>query len=340
MLKSVLEQVFAGGDLSRETARLTMEAIISAQAPTAQIAALLAALRLKGEAVDEITGFAEAMRAKAVRLDCAADGLVDTCGTGGDGRGTFNVSTAAAFVLAGGSVPVAKHGNRAISSRCGSADVLHELGITLELGPQEAAAALQQTGLSFLFAPRFHPAMSNVATLRRELGTRTVFNLLGPLTNPAGATRQLLGVYDRRLTVLLAKVLRNLGSERALVVHSHDGMDEISSEVPTYVAELRCGQIVEYEIDPARYGLASSGNAVGGSAADNAALLERILRGEAIPGRNIVLINAAAGFVVSGRAADLTQGLQLAKDSIDGGAALAKLDALRSFCRKQGECSA
>ncbi len=334
MLRDYLETILGGEDLSRREAEYAMEMIITGRAAETQVAAFLAALRLKGETAAEITGFAETMRRHATPLPYSGADLVDTCGTGGDKKATFNVSTTTAFVLAGGNVRVAKHGNRGVSSPCGSADVLAALNVAIDLPPEQVSEAIQNIGIGFLFAPRFHPAMGHVAKLRRELGTRTVFNLLGPLTNPAGAPRQLLGVYDRRLTVKLAQVLLALGVEHALVIHSHDGMDEISSRSPSYIVEVKKGQLMEYELNPLDYGFsADAAEYQGGSADENAALLVRILEGEEGSCRDIVLLNAAAGFIVSGKALDFSAGLQLAKQSIDSGAALAKLRDLQNFSR-------
>ncbi len=341
MLRNHLEKLFGGENLCREEARDAMDIIMTGQAAETQIAAFLAALRLKGETVAELTGFAETMRRHAVLLPHNSADLVDTCGTGGDQKSTFNVSTTVAFVLAGGGVKVAKHGNRSVSSPCGSADVLEALGIRLDLAPESIASSIEKLNLGFMFAPKFHPAMGKVARLRRELATRTVFNQLGPLTNPARAPRQLLGVYAPSLTGKLAEVLAALGTTHALVVHSRDGMDEISSQVPSRIAEVKDGQIREYELDPRDYGFKrAKASYTGGSAAENADLIRRLLAGETGPNRDIVLLNAAAGFIVGGKAEDFTAGLELARLSIDSGAALGALEALSDFSRQAGECSA
>lgn len=341
MLRNHLEKLLGGNNLSREEACEAMDLIMTGQAAETQIAAFLGALRLKGETVSELTGFAETMRRHAVMLPHHSADLVDTCGTGGDQKATFNVSTTVAFVLAGGGVKVAKHGNRGVSSPCGSADVLEALGLRLDLAPEMIANSIENFNLGFMFAPQFHPAMGKVAKLRRELATRTVFNQLGPLTNPARAPRQLLGVYSAALTKKLAEVLAELGTVHAMVVHSRDGMDEISSLAPTLIAEVKDGRIKEYELNPLDYGF-SGGKAsyAGGSAVENAALISDLLNGKSGPERDIVLLNAAAGFIVGGKAEDFSQGLALAKLSIESGAARGVLETLRDFCRQAGECSA
>jgi anthranilate phosphoribosyltransferase len=338
MFKDMLSQVVAGGDLSRREAARAMEAIMSGAASEAQIGALAAALKIKGETSEEITGFAQTMRDFAVKVSCGDREVFDTCGTGGDGRGTINVSTAAAFVLAGAGVPVAKHGNRGMSSPCGSADVIETLGIRIDLPAAAAAEAIASTNLCFCFAPLYHPAMKYAAKPRRDLGFRTFFNLLGPLTNPAGAKRQLVGVYQPDLTEKIADVLRQLGTKRAMVVHSLDGLDEISAAAPTKVAEVVAGEIRSYVIQPADYGLSGDAGAYkGGNAADNAGAILDVLRGERGGRRDVVLINAAAALMVADRAETLREGLALAAASIDSGAALASLEALRQFGRSYGE---
>ncbi len=329
-LRDCLEALIAGEDLSREQARELMGTIMSGGATPVQIAGLLVALRAKGETVAEITGFAEAMRGHARRLELGVDGLVDTCGTGGDGAGTFNVSTAAALVAAAAGVPVAKHGNRSVSSASGSADVLEALGVRLTDDPAVLARCLARAGIAFLFAPAQHPAMKHAIGPRRQLGVRTVFNVLGPLTNPAGATRQLMGVYDARLVRPLAEVLGRLGAERAWVVHGAGGLDEISTLGPTVVAEWDGERVREFTLEPESLGIARADAAAlaGGTPADNAALLRRLLMGEAGAARAIVELNAAAALVVGGRAAELQEGLALARAAIDTGAAMATLEAL------------
>ena len=330
--------------LSREEAHAVMTEILGGQCSDAQIAALLVALHMKGETVEEIVGFAEAIRAAAVPLklkgnsvlDASGTGreaLVDTCGTGGDASGTFNISTAAAFVVAGASVRVAKHGNRSVTSKCGSADVMEALGVNINLPAAEIAACLEQVGIAFLFAPAMHSAMKHVQTARRELHLRTVFNLLGPLTNPARATCQVVGVYSTDLVEKLAEALSRLGLHRALVVHGSDGLDEITITGPTRIGEVREGQVHTYEVTPEEFGLrrATLEEISGGDAAHNAGLIREVLTGKQSACRDIVLLNAAAALVAAGRADHLRDAVPLAAEAIDSGAALAKLQALIAF---------
>ncbi|MDD5706304.1 MAG: anthranilate phosphoribosyltransferase, partial [Kiritimatiellae bacterium] len=276
------------------------------------------------------------MRRRAVRVQAAGQTVMDTCGTGGDGAHTFNISTTAAFVLAGAGVAVAKHGNRAASSQCGSADVLEALGLNLDAAPETMEHALNTIGIAFLFAPRFHGAMRHAAPVRKALGVRTLFNLLGPLSNPAGATCQLLGVYAPELTEMFAQALRLLGTRRAFVVHGHDGLDEISVCATTRVSELDDGRVRTYDLDPARYfhELADASSLRGGTPAENAGILRAILSGEQGPRRNIVLLNAAAALVAAGRAPDIAAGLDLAARALDSGKAMEKLDALVAASRE------
>jgi anthranilate phosphoribosyltransferase len=330
--------------LSREEARAVMTEILTGQCSDAQIAALLVALLMKGETVEEIVGFAEAIRAAAVPLELHAnsvldasgtgrDALVDTCGTGGDASGTFNISTATAFVVAGAGVRVAKHGNRSVTSKCGSADVMEALGVNINLPTARIAACLQEVGIAFLFAPAMHSAMKHVQTARRELHLRTVFNLLGPLTNPARATCQVVGVYSADLVEKLAEALSMLGLHRALVVHGSDGLDEITITGPTRVGEVREGQVHTYEVTPEEFGLqrATLEDIAGGDAAHNAALIREVLSGKKSARRDVVLLNAAAALVAAGRADHLRDAMPLAVKSIDSGAALAKLEDLVAF---------
>lgn len=330
MLKPYLARLVDGFDLSRAEAHQAMRGIMGGEATPAQIAGFLVALRVKGETVEEIAGFAEAMRSVANRLELPAQALVDTCGTGGDGAGTFNISTAAALVAAASGVPVAKHGNRSVSSACGSADVLEALGVTLVSSPAALARSLQSAGLAFLFAPAQHPAMKHAVGPRRELALRTVFNLLGPLTNPAGARRQLLGVYSEDLVQPMAEVLGRLGARRALVVHGAGGIDEISVLGPTRVAEWDGSCVRTYEIDPQELGipLAELVDLAGGSPHENAATITAILDGEEGPRRDIVVLNAAAAIVVGGRAPALASAIPIARQAIDSGAARQTLAAL------------
>lgn len=330
--------------LSREESRAVMTGILEGRATDSQIAGLLVALHMKGESVDEIVGFAEAIRASAApipffdgpALDASGTGreaLVDTCGTGGDASGTFNISTAVALVVAGGGVRVAKHGNRSISSRCGSADVMEALNVNLDLSPSRLADCLKQVGFAFLFAPSLHKAAKHVQTARRELKLRTVFNLLGPLTNPAHASAQVVGVYSAELVDRLAAALNILGLRRALVVHGHDGLDEITTTAPTRVAEVRDGSVRSYEITPEQFAIrrAALADIAGGDAAANAQIIRNILAGKHSPHRDIVLLNAAAAFLVAGEADSIGGGIPLAARSIDSGAALSKLQSLIEF---------
>lgn len=341
MLAEALGKVVAGEDLTRAEAEGAMEEILAGRADDAQITNLLAALRMKGETVDELVGFATAMRRHAQPIfrhgaKPAPGMLVDTCGTGGDARGTFNISTCAAFVVAGAGARVAKHGNRSISSRCGSADVFEALGVNLSLPPERIGKAIEEIGIGFLFAPAVHSAMRHAMNARRALKGRTVFNLLGPLTNPAGASAQVLGVYDAGVMELMARALAELGVKHAFVVHSADGLDEISLSGETHVAEVRGSDMRSYDVVPEDFGLrrAPLEALAGGDAQENAQIIRRVLRGELGPHREVVQANAAAALVAAGRANDWLEGVHLAAQSIDSGAASAKLDTLVSFTNK------
>jgi anthranilate phosphoribosyltransferase len=329
-IQEAIEALIQGRDLGRQQARDAMDMIMSGEATDAQIGAFLVALRCKGESVAEITGCAEVMREKAARVITSRAPVIDTCGTGGDGTRTFNISTTVAFVAAGAGACVAKHGNRAISSACGSADVLQELGVRIDASPDRVGACLDEAGIGFLFAPVMHDAMKHAIGPRRQIGIRTVFNVLGPLTNPAGASRQLLGVYAPGLTGQLAGVLKALGSERAMVVHGSDGLDEITLTGPSRVCQLHAGQVSSFDITPQELGLASVPAAAlrGGNAAHNAGVLRRVLDGEPGAPRDVVLMNAAAAIVVAGLADDLAAGLRRAREAIDSGGARAALEAL------------
>lgn len=331
MIKEALNQIIAGENLSIQEARQSMQFIMSGDASDVQIGALLTALRCKGETSEEITGFAETMRENSVKVECREQGLLDTCGTGGDRKGTFNVSTTVAFIVAGAGATVAKHGNHGVSSSCGSADVLKELGVKIDNPADTIPAQLAELKIGFLYAPTFHPAMKHVGKPRRELGFRTVFNVLGPLTNPLGAECQLLGVYDRSLTHKLAEVLQKLNSRRAMVVHGLDGLDEISTSAPTQISELANGIIRSYQINPDDFGFAAASPDyfVGGTPADNARMIRQILQGKTGPCRDLVVLNAAAALTVAGKAESIREGVQLAQNSIDSGAALNKLEQLR-----------
>jgi len=335
MLKQALSKVIEGGSLTREEAAQVMRGIMQGEAPAVQVAGLLVALRVRGETVDEITGFAQVMREKSVRIECSRRPLLDTCGTGGDVVKTFNISTAAAFVVAGAGVAVAKHGNRSVTSRCGSADVLEALGVSLQADAHTAASCLSEIGIAFLFAPSFHPAMKHAAPIRGELGVRTVFNLLGPLTNPAGANCQLLGVPAPQWVEPIAGVLAKLGCERALVVHGMHGLDEVSTLGETVVAEVSDGSVRSYTLSPSDFGLraATAQDLAGGDAASNAELLLSILSGEPGFQRDVVLANAAAALLAAGVANGLAQAMEIAGASIDTGAAMQRLEALRARVR-------
>ncbi len=333
MIQTAIARVVSGHSLSREQARATMDQILAGEATPSQIAGLAVALRMKGETADEITGMTRAMRALVPPLHTKRSPLVDTCGTGGDNAGTFNISTTAAIVVASCDVAVAKHGNRAVSSRTGSADVLESLGVGIDLTPVDAARSLDAIGITFLFAPNYHGALRHAVGPRRELGIRTVFNVLGPLTNPAGASRQLLGVYADSLVRTIADVLLELGSERAMVVHGQDGMDELTVFARNHVAELRDGKVTEYEVDPAQYGLAHTDRhgVAGGNASENAARVRAVLDGEKGPARDIVVLNAAATLVVAGVVPDLGAGVERARAALDRGDARRKLADLAAF---------
>src|SRR5271167_2689658 len=346
-----------GESLARAEAREVMADVLAGNCTDAQISALLVALRMKGETVEEIVGFAEAIRAAATPLpswskeardergseDSALyvsgtgrDALVDTCGTGGDASGTFNISTAAAFVTAGAGVRVAKHGNRSLTSKCGSADVMEALGVNIQLTPERAAQCLKEVGICFLFAPDLHSSMKQVQKVRRELRLRTMFNLLGPLTNPAHASGQVVGVYALDMVEKLAEALSMLGLHRALVVHGLDGLDEITITGPTRVAEARDGSVRTYEVDPEEFGMkrAALADIAGGDAGENAAIVREVLSGKRSPRRDVVVLNSAAALVAAGRADHLAEGVPLAVQSIDSGAAAAKLAALARFTKQ------
>jgi anthranilate phosphoribosyltransferase len=315
--------------LSEGEAEKAFSVMMSGEATAAQIGGFLMALRVRGETVDEITGAARAMRARAVALDAPAD-AIDTCGTGGDSSGTFNVSTAAALVVAGCGVPVAKHGNRALSSRSGSADMLRALGVDIDADLSLVAESLRSAGIGFMMAPRHHSAMRHVGPARVELGTRTIFNLLGPLSNPAGTRRQLVGVFARDWVEPMARVLGKLGSERAWVVHGADGLDEVTTTGPTHVAALEDGRVRLFQVTPEDAGLgrAQPADLLGGDAEENAAALWSLLEGTPGAYRDIVVINSAAALIVAGRAKDLAQGARQAEESIDSGSARRALEAM------------
>jgi len=333
IIQEAIRRAMRRENLSATEAEAAMGEIMSGNATQAQIGAFLAALGTKGETAEEITGCARAMRRSATPVRPQSRDLVDTCGTGGDGRHTFNISTTAALVAAGAGLKVAKHGNRSISSRCGSADVLAALGVRVDLPPERVAACVDEVGLAFLFAPSLHPAMKHAMGARRELGVRTVFNVLGPLTNPAGATVQVLGVFDPQLTETLARVLLALGVRAAFVVHGADGLDELSTTGPNRVSELRDGEVRTFTLDPLDLGLPRSrlSDLQGDDAATNAAITRSVLAGERGPRRDIVLLNAGAALVAAGLASDLREGVAQAAQAIDTGRAREVLERLVAF---------
>lgn len=344
MIKRMINKVVKGEDLSEAEMVDVMTTIMEGKATDAQIGAFITALRMKGETIDEITGAARVMREKATRIrirepivdidrdeiNIDLETVIDTCGTGGDGTNTFNVSTTTAFVAAGGGLKVAKHGNRSVSSSCGSADVLEALGVNLDVDPEVVEACVREIGIGFLYAPKLHGAMKYAIGPRRETGIRSIFNLLGPLTNPADANVQVLGVYDQALTSQLASVLGRLGSLRAMVVFGEGSFDEISITGVTHVGELRDGEVTQYAIAPEEFGMsrATIDDIKGGDAQGNAAIVEAVLKGERGPRRDMILLNAGAAFYVSGRVTDLREGIEMARESIDSGQAMEKLRAL------------
>ena len=328
-LKSIIAKVATGATLSREEAASAFDRMMSGEATPSQLGGLLMALRVRGETIDEITGAVSAMRAKMLKVNAPPD-AIDVVGTGGDGSGSVNVSTCAALIVAGAGVPVAKHGNRALSSRSGAADVLSALGVRIDISPQQVSRCVTEAGIGFMFAPAHHPAMKNVNPTRVELATRTIFNLLGPLSNPAGVTRQMVGVFSRQWVLPLAQVLKNLGSQTVWVVHGSDGLDEITLTGPTFVAALENGAIRSFDLSPEDVGLKRvAGEALkGGDAAANAVALRNVLAGLPSPYRDVALLNAAAALVVAGRDKDLKEGLTLGTRSIDDGAAAERLKRL------------
>ena len=335
MFRDNLNKIVQNVDLNEAEMSQVMMEIFSGNVTDAQIGALMAALATKGETFEELAGAAKAMRRKARRIQASATTVVDTCGTGGDGAQTFNISTTTAFVVAGCGVTVAKHGNRSISSRCGSADLLEALGVNLDTDPEIVEEAVQTIGIGFLFAPLYHSAMRFAAKARKEVGLRSIFNMLGPLTNPAAANCQILGVYAPELTEMFAQALKLLGSKRAFVVHGHDGLDEISVCAATRVSELNDGQIRTYDIHPEHFfgDTAEPENLKGGDPEVNAEITLGILKGEKGPCRNVILLNSAAALVAADVAKDLENGVEISKDAIDKGAALKKLNELINYTR-------
>lgn len=329
--KALIAKAATGAALTREEAARGFDRMMSGEATPSQMGGLLMALRVRGETVEEITGAVTVMREKMLRVAAPTD-AIDVVGTGGDASGSFNISTCAAFIVAGAGIPVAKHGNRALSSRSGAADVLGALGVKIELSPEAVARCISEAGIGFMFAPAHHPAMKNVGPTRVELGTRTIFNLLGPLSNPAGVRRQMVGVFSRQWVEPLAQVLKNLGSEAAWVVHGSDGLDEITIAGPTHVAALDRGEVRSFTISPEDVGLTTVKPEAlrGGDAKENAQALLDVLKGKKGPYRDVAILNAAAGLIVAGRAKDLTHAVALATKSVDSGEAEGRLDRLIS----------
>jgi anthranilate phosphoribosyltransferase len=338
MFKENLSKIVKREDLNEEEMSQMITEIFSGDITDAQIGAMMAALATKGETFEELAGAARAMRRKAHRIQASAATVVDTCGTGGDGAHTFNISTTTSFVVAACGVTVAKHGNRSVSSQCGSADLLEALGVKIDTAPEIVEEAVQDIGIGFLFAPMYHGAMKFAAKARKEVGLRSIFNMLGPLTNPAGANCQLLGVYASELTEMFAHALQLLGAKRAFVVHGHDGLDEISVCSPTRVSELKDGLIRTYDISPEQFfnEQAKAEDLLGGNPEENAQITRNILKGEKGPKRNVVLINTAAALVAAGKTEDFKQGIQMAETAIDEGAAVEKMEALITYTQENG----
>ena len=338
MFKDHLFRIIRRENLSETEMGEMVGEILSGNATNAQIGAFMGALATKGETFEELAGAARAMRRKAVRIQAGEGVVVDTCGTGGDGLSTFNISTTTAFVVAGAGATVAKHGNRSVSSKCGSADVLEALGVKLDTPAEVVEEAVQEIGIGFLFAPLFHSAMRYAMPARKEIGLRSIFNMLGPLTNPAGANCQLLGVFAPELTEMFAEALRLLGARKAYVVHGHDGLDEISVCAPTRVSELSDGMVRTYDINPETwFGKPADPAALaGGDPEQNAGITKRILKGEGGPMRDVVLLNSAAALAAAGKAADFSAGVELAASVIDSGKAMEKLEALVEFTQENG----
>ncbi len=338
MFRDYLNLIIQRKNLSESQMADMMNIVLTGQATEAQIGAMMAALATKGETFEELAGAAKAMRQNARRIQATGSPVVDTCGTGGDGAHTFNISTTTAFVVAGCGVTVAKHGNRSVSSKCGSADVLEALGVKLTTPPEVVEEAIQEVGIGFMFAPLYHSAMKYAVKPRQELGVRSIFNMLGPLTNPASAGCQLLGVFAPQLTEMFAQALKLLGGQSAMVVHGHDGLDEISVCAPTRVSELKDGLIRTYDIDPEQYfgHLAEPDEMAGGDPQVNAAITREIFSGRPGARRNVVLINAGAALLAAGKVDNLKSGIQMAAAAVDEGRAAAKLDALVAYTQENG----
>ncbi|WP_373844921.1 anthranilate phosphoribosyltransferase [Clostridium sp.] len=333
MLNEAVKQVLSGKDLSENQSHDAMESIMKGEESSVLIAAFLIALKMKGESISEITGCAMAMRDMAVPVKIKSQYAIDTCGTGGDGGRTFNISTAAAIIAAAGGVKVAKHGNRAVSSKSGSADVLKELGINITLEKSKVEQCIDDVGMGFLFAPSYHSAMKNVAAVRRDLGVRTIFNILGPLTNPAFVKGQIMGVYDIKLLEPAARTLLNLGCERAMVVHGGDGLDEITTTTVTYVCEVKDGEVKKYTLSPEDFGIKTAfyRDIAGGNARENAAIIMNILKGKTGPERDIVLLNSAAALYVGKKVENLKEGILMASELIDSGKAYGKYEEILNY---------
>ncbi len=333
MIIEAIGKVVEGEDLSLAEAEKVMNEILSGTSTSAQIASFLTALRIKGETIEEITGFAQVMREKAVTINSSKPVIIDTCGTGGDAKGTFNISTASALVVSGSGLTVAKHGNRSVSSLCGSADVLEAIGVKIDITPAQMEACLKEIGIAFLFAPALHSAMKHAIGPRKEIGIRTVFNVLGPLTNPAKANVQVLGVFDSSLTEKIAGVLSELGSERALVVHGADGLDELSTTGENIITEIKDGQLMTYKLNPEDFGFkkARLEDLKGNDPENNAMIINQIFMGEPGPKRDIVVLNAGAAIYAAGLTKDIKVGFKRAAETIDGGHALNKLNELKKF---------
>ncbi len=336
MIKEATGILSSGSDITAGQMGAVMEEILRGEATTPQIVSFLTALSAKGETVEELTSAVTVMRTHVTRINSCDTAVLDTCGTGGDVKGSFNISTAAAFVASGAGITVAKHGNRSVSSCCGSADILEALGIKIDLPSEKIEEALEAIGIAFLFAPNLHPAMKYAAAARKEIGKRTMFNILGPLTNPAGATHQLIGVYDQRWVEIMANVLGNLGTMHALVVHGEDGLDEITTTAPTFIAETRADKVKAYRLTPEEFGIkrAKPDDLKGGNASENAKILLNILNGKSGPGRDIVVLNAAAAIYAADKAGSIKEGMGLAEKSIDSKKALEKLLRLKEFTNK------
>jgi anthranilate phosphoribosyltransferase len=336
MFKEHLKKIISKADLTQQEMSDMMMEIFSGEISDAQIGAMMGALSTKGETYEELAGAAVAMRRKAVRIEVSAPTIVDTCGTGGDGARTFNISTTTAFVVAGCGVTVAKHGNRSVSSQCGSADLLEALGLNLNVQPELVEEAITDIGIGFLFAPMYHSAMRHAANARKQIGLRSIFNMLGPLTNPAAANCQLLGVYAPQLTEMFAQALNMLGARRAFIVCGHDGLDEISVCAPTRISELKDGRVFTYDVAPEQFfgHRADPADLMGGPPKENAEITKKILSGEKGPKRDIVLLNAAAALTAAGKSTDFKEGIRLAEQSIDSNSAMKKLDDLIAFTRE------